>query len=194
MPATSSVSVNLLGNDNFSESPIGRIVAWAITYGRYIMITTEIIVLLAFISRFSLDRKLSDLNESIGQKQAIIESNLPFEEELTRVSTQLTRVKTLMASQNKPFELLQIIKSILPMDATLSQLTITTDKISAITTIGSTESLAVFMNNLQSVKQFVKVDIGEIKKLPIQGVQFQFTVSLTQPVKASTQKQVQTTK
>jgi Tfp pilus assembly protein PilN len=192
MPATSSVSVNLLGNDNFSESPIGRIVAWAITYGRYIMITTEIIVLLAFISRFSLDRKLSDLNESIGQKQAIIESNLPFEEELTRVSTQLTRVKTLMATQNKPYELLQIIKSILPMDATLSQLTITTDKISAITTIGSTESLAVFMNNLQSVKQFVKVDIGEIKKLPIQGVQFQFTVSLTQPAKTSTQKQVTT--
>ena len=66
MPAK-TVDVNLLEKDDFSESPIGRIVTWAITYGRYIMILTEIVVLLAFISRFSLDRKLTDLNEAIGQ-------------------------------------------------------------------------------------------------------------------------------
>src|SRR3989344_3425468 len=77
MPATkfSRIDINLIGEGDFSRTPIGRIVTWATTYGRYIMILTEIIVLLAFISRFSLDRKLTDLKEEITQKQAIIETN-----------------------------------------------------------------------------------------------------------------------
>ena len=67
MPAD-IVRINLLGSQDLEHTPWGRIVAWATTYGRYIMITTEIIVLLAFISRFSLDRKNTDLTEEVTQK------------------------------------------------------------------------------------------------------------------------------
>ena len=80
MPANQNI--NLLGDSEMDHTPVGRIVNWAVTYGRYIMIGTEIVVLLAFISRFSLDRKLTDLKEEVGQKQEIIEANLPFEGEV----------------------------------------------------------------------------------------------------------------
>jgi Tfp pilus assembly protein PilN len=176
-----TVDVNLLEKDEFSDSPIGHIVTWAITYGRYIMISTEIIVLLAFVSRFSLDRKLTDLNEAIGQKQAIIEANQPFEEEVSKIQTQLARTKTLMSTQVKPVEILGITKNILPMDVMLDSLTITPDKIAAQATIGSTEGFAILMNNLQATKQFLKIDINEIKKLPTGGFQLQYTIVLTQP-------------
>lgn len=182
------VDVNLLEKDEFSDSPIGHIVTWAITYGRYIMITTEIVVLLAFVSRFSLDRKLTDLNEAIGQKQAIIEANAPFEDEINRIQTQLTRTKTLMASQEAPIEMLRITKSILPIDVLLESLTITPDKITAQAVAGSTAGFATLMNNLQATKQFIKVDIGEIKKLSSGGIQFQYTVSTTQPKTTATVK------
>lgn len=176
-----TVDVNLLEKDDFSDSPIGHIVTWAITYGRYIMISTEIVVLLAFVSRFSLDRKLTDLNELIGQKQAIIEANQPFEEEISRIQTQLARTKTLMASQTKPVEMLEITKTILPMDVMLESLSITPEKIIARATAGSTEGFATLMNNLQATKEFLKVDIAEIKKMPTGGIQLQYTVTLTQP-------------
>ena len=78
MPAD-SIRINLLGQQDLEHTPWGRIVSWATTYGRYIMITTEIMVLLAFISRFSLDRKNTDLTEEVTQKQAILEANTSFE-------------------------------------------------------------------------------------------------------------------
>jgi Tfp pilus assembly protein PilN len=176
-----TVDVNLLEKDDFTDSPIGHIVTWAVTYGRYIMISTEIVVLLAFVSRFSLDRKLTDLNEAIGQKQAIIEANQPFEEEINKIQTQIARTKTLLANQNKPIEMLAITKNILPMDVMLESLTITPEKIVTQATAGSTEGFATLMNNLQATKQFTKIEIGEISKLPTGGIQLQYTVSLVQP-------------
>ena len=74
MPETPNSNINLLKNSS-DQSPLDRITDWALTYGRYIMIGTEIVVLLAFISRFSLDRKLTDLKEEIGQKQQILLAN-----------------------------------------------------------------------------------------------------------------------
>ena len=62
MPAR-KITINLLGERKVGETPVERLLLWITTYGRYIMIGTEIVVLLAFISRFSLDRKITDLRE-----------------------------------------------------------------------------------------------------------------------------------
>ena len=90
MPAT--ISINLLGQEDLSHTPGGRMVQWAMTYGRYIMILTEIVVLGAFVSRFSLDRKLTDLKEEITQKQAIIEANSELEQNIRTLQNQLERI------------------------------------------------------------------------------------------------------
>ncbi|HCS79450.1 TPA: hypothetical protein DIV55_06990, partial [Patescibacteria group bacterium] len=64
--------INLLTRKDFDASLVGRILRWSLIYGRYIIVSTEIIVLLAFIYRFSLDRQITDLNEEIEQKSAIV--------------------------------------------------------------------------------------------------------------------------
>src|SRR5690349_13458879 len=107
MPAN-TVSINLLGDSDTEHTPLGRIVNWAVTYGRYIMIGTEIVVLLAFISRFSLDRKLTDLKEEVAQKQEIIEANLPFEQDVRDLQDKLSKIKTL---KTQPFNALAILTS-----------------------------------------------------------------------------------
>jgi Tfp pilus assembly protein PilN len=180
MPAR-TIDVNLLEKDAFSESPIGHIVTWAITYGRYIMILTEIVVLLAFVSRFSLDRKLTDLNEAIEQKQTIIEANQSFEDEINGIQAQIARTKSLISSQGKPIEALALTKNVLPVDVVLETLAITPEKITTQATAGSTQGFATLMNNLQATQQFIKVDIGEIKKIPAGGIKFQYSVVLTEP-------------
>ena len=78
------------------------------------MITTEIVVLLAFISRFSLDRKNTDLTEELGQKQAIIEANLDFERDIKSLQAHLTTAKILLADQAKPIEVVNILESLIP--------------------------------------------------------------------------------
>ena len=58
-----------------------RFIKWLTTIGRWVMTLTELIVISAFISRFWLDRKNSDLSDLIRQKQAILESTQYFESE-----------------------------------------------------------------------------------------------------------------
>ena len=70
--AQDNISVNLLTQDDFSSSPIGKVFLWALSVGRYIVVITELIVILSFLSRFKLDRDLTDVNEAIEKQKAII--------------------------------------------------------------------------------------------------------------------------
>jgi Tfp pilus assembly protein PilN len=189
MPAK-MVTVNLLEHDELTESPLGRIINWATTYGRYIMIATEIIVLLCFISRFSLDRKLNDLNEEIDQKKTIIEANASFEKDFRSLQQKLAQIKILISNQEKPLATLNTLKSIIPNDVYLENLTYSNDTLSFNATAGSNEGFMTFISNLQNTGKFLHVDIGDIKKIPLKGIVFQITVKIDKP--APVVKPVQT--
>jgi Tfp pilus assembly protein PilN len=187
MPAE-QITVNLLEHDSFEQSPIGRLVGWATTYGRYIMILTEIVVLLAFVSRFTLDRKRADLDEEIASKQAIIEANLPFEKQVRDLQSQISQVKSILADQSKSLETLTLIKSILPQDVYFESYNYSSNNLNFKATADTTNGFMIFMNNLQAVKQFYRIDVGEIKKDPLKGITFQCNILLA-PEK--TQKKIE---
>lgn len=174
MPATTISSINLLGKDDFTNSPVGRLVTWATTYGRYIMVGTELIVLLAFISRFSLDRKLTDLKETISQKQSIIEANLSFENDIRLLQSTLTTTKQLMNNQGVSVDTIKTISSLLPPDVSLKSFDYTngTAKISA--SAGTVEGFSTFLSLLNASKKFTSVSIpGEINKDQVLGIEFE---------------------
>ncbi|OGG01363.1 hypothetical protein A2Z33_02330 [Candidatus Gottesmanbacteria bacterium RBG_16_52_11] len=152
------------------------------------MILTEIIVLFAFFSRFSLDRKLADLNEQIEQKQAIIEANLPTEMEIRKVQQNIAEIKTLIETQEKPVNNLTVIKSLLPSDVYFETLEITPTGISADSIAGTIEGFSVFLGNLQAVGKFQAIDIEEIKKEPLRGIVFRFTAKTELPKPKTTPK------
>lgn len=176
--ASRGVSINLIGEEEMSHSPLGRIVSWAVTYGRYIMIGTEVVVLLAFISRFSLDRKLADLNDEIEQKQAIIEANAEFESSFRDTQGQLTNIRKLISAPALIVDALDSIQSLLPTDVYLHSLEISSTKLNASAVAGSSSGFSTLISNLQSTKLFTNVDIGEIRRDPVNGIQFQFTAAL----------------
>ena len=73
--------INLIPEDPFFKTPMGRTLNWSLNIGRYILIFTLLVVILSFGSRFVLDRRLTDLNEAIYQKQLIIESQAQLEKD-----------------------------------------------------------------------------------------------------------------
>ncbi len=177
MPAIPN-NINLLGQEDLGHTPVGRIVSWAVTYGRYIMIGTEIAVLLAFISRFSLDRKLTDLKEEIAQKQAILEANRELEQDIRDLQSQLAKIKTLVQAQPRTTDLLTFVHSSLPPDVYLESLEIGKDKMTVAAIAGTTEGFSQFMANVAGDKRIVKIDMGDVKKNPLTGIHFQFVASL----------------
>ena len=177
MPA-STVQINLLGESDMDHTPVGRIVGWAVTYGRYIMIGTEIVVLLAFISRFSLDRKLTDLKEEVGQKQEIIEANLPFEGDMRALQSKLAKIKAFKATPTNHLSILTSLQTILPSGVYLTSLSIDDKKVTVSAVAGSTGSFAQFITNLQSASTVTGIDIGDISRDPLQGIKFTFTATI----------------
>ncbi len=178
MPAK-PITINLLGQEDLKHTPQGRIIGWALTYGRYIMIGTEIVVLLAFISRFSLDRKLTDLREEIAQKQAILEANKDLERDIRALQDKLVKFKQTTVNQKLPLDTLTTLQSLLPFDVSVDTLDIATDRLSVTATAGTTRGFSQFLTNLQAAKQFSRIDIGDIKKSLLTGIDFKFTAYLS---------------
>jgi len=171
MPAD-SVRINLLGQQDLGHTPWGRIVAWATTYGRYIMITTEIIVLLAFISRFSLDRKNTDLTEEVTQKQAILEANAEFETSIRSLQANVTTAKQLLTDQSKPFDVVTSMEQLLPADVYLASLSVTGNRLTVEAIAGSTGGFAQYISNLQSVNQLNNLSLSGLSRKAESGITF----------------------
>jgi len=85
--------ISLLPEDNNPQSFSNRFIRWLTTAGRFVIVFTELVVVLAFISRFWLDRKNADLSETIRQQTAILESTKDFENEYLALQQRLTFVK-----------------------------------------------------------------------------------------------------
>lgn len=171
MPAQ-SVSVNLLDQPEFKSSSIARLMNWAITYGRYIMIGTEVIVLIAFVSRFSLDRKLTDLREEIAQKQIILEANQQFEEEYKHLQETLSKIKVLVNNQDKPTALFYQISATLPIDVLMSSYHAENNKLNIHLLAGTTEGFSLFLKQIQNVPSVTDIEVTEIKKDKLRGTEF----------------------
>ncbi|MFC1626743.1 PilN domain-containing protein [Patescibacteria group bacterium] len=178
MPAKTP-KINLYRRKTMDDTPVGRITSWAITYGRYIMVGTEIIVLLAFIYRFKLDRKITDLREEVGQKQVILQANQPFEKEFRTLQKKLITLKTMVSDQEKPIDAIQLIQQLVPIDVYIETLEYQKDRININAVAGSTNGFSQFLVNMQAAKQIGEIEVGDISKQPLVGIQFKLSANLS---------------
>jgi len=150
------------------------------------MITTELIVLIAFASRFSLDRKLTDLKENIMQKQEILEVNADLEKEIRGTQEKIGAAKFLMRDQPGPVDTLLLVHTLLPTGTYLDTLTIDKDKITAGVLADSSVSFSQLLSNFTVSKKLTDVEIGKVGKKPF-GIQFSLTAKI-QPSQAEKKK------
>jgi len=162
--AAQQSSINLLGSQAPDTSVFGRIMDWIATFGRYIMVLTEVVVLGAFISRFALDRKLTDLNEEIAQKQEILEVNQDLEQRIRSIQQQLLETKTVMASQSTPVLSLAALQRIIPMGTFIQTCNLQNTRISLDLTSLSVESFNQFLVNLSATRELTSIQINDIAK------------------------------
>lgn len=178
MPAD-RIAINLLDQAGAANSPFTRIMNWITSYGRYIMITTELIVLIAFASRFSLDRKLSDLKENIMEKQEILEANVDLEQEIRQTQEKISDIKRLILIQSAPIDTLLTIHTLMPVGTHLENLVIDKDKVTTNVIAASSDSFSKFLVNFSSSKKLTGVEIGKIGKKP-SGIEFTVTAKARQ--------------
>ena len=64
-------AINLLPKDSFESSWAGRVLSWALAFGKWTVIVTQLVVIGAFLFRFGYDRKLTDLRRSLEEEAGI---------------------------------------------------------------------------------------------------------------------------
>ncbi len=172
MSAYKPKKITLLPESENANSFFARTLRWLTTAGRAVIICTEIVVIGAFLSRFYLDRKNSDLSEVIRQQKAIFEATKEFEKEFAVLQKQLDLIKNLKL-QNPSFkDKIEMLTSSTPENITYQNLTLKYDtkikaaKASLIVTSFQDSALVSFIQNLALNPNIAKVEVKQIDKKP----------------------------
>lgn len=170
------LAINLVPQDPFLETPLGRFMQWSMSAGRYIIIFTEIIVILSFAARFVLDRKVTDLNNELNNLISYIQGYEELESQIRLVQAQTAAVKSQQDSNNMLL-VFEEINKIIPLDVRFNKLTISRDTISAEGVALTQEAFSQLVNNMQLSSQFHNMRIGKIESLGTNSTGFSFTLT-----------------
>lgn len=174
MAAPKKREIELLPREEWEKTSLGKLLKWTLTVGRYIVIATELIVILAFLSRFKLDRDLTDLYEDIKQKQAIIEASSDFEEEFRFLQKRLATIEDLEKKQLATAGIIEEISLLIPLDVSLTELRFDGKEVSLTATALSEQGLASFINNLKTSDRFEKIVLSDVVSGTERAVGIQF--------------------
>jgi len=162
--------ISLLPNEENSNGFLARFLRWITTVGRVVIIFTEFIVIMAFLSRFWLDRKNSDLSEVLRQQKAIISSTQDFENDYNSLQQRLSYIKDFYKSEPKYISNLNSLIQSLPSGIYFQNLSLSnnekTSQISANVELYSFQEDAIvdFITNLKLNTDIDSVLVQRIEK------------------------------
>ena len=156
------LDVNLMPKDPFFETAIGRSLKWTVSVGRYIVIFTQLVVILSFLTRFILDRQVTDLNVTINQQKMAIESYEDLEKRFLFVQAQITDVKQLQQEANL-IEIFPLLNETIPTNVILDSLTIKPEEVTFAGIALSQTAFDILVRNVQLSPYFEDATIGDIE-------------------------------
>lgn len=156
--------INLLPKTDFESSFAGKLVDWAINVGRWIVVLTEFVVICAFLSRFYFDTQLANLFDLIRQNKAIVGSALSFEENFRATQDKLKIAKEILANQEKATTIIVQISKLLPIETTLTDISVDKENLKISGYSLSEKSIELFLAGLTKNQKFYDVSLGKIVK------------------------------
>lgn len=178
MSARKKEEINLLPQKGFEMTTVGRVLSWILSSFRIIVIATEIIVMIAFLSRFWLDAQNTDLNEEIEDKKAVLSASLAFEKEFKDIQNRI-EIFSNISSQAKVSEQLEVITKLLPPDIFLENINFSGQNKNIIVGLSANEvSVQQFIVNLKSSDIFENVSLGKLSSYKNNSELIEFEIEL----------------
>lgn len=169
------MSINLLPHkkQTFAE----KFFSWMLTFGRFIIIGVELVVLIAFLSRFKLDRDIIDLHEKIQHEEASVKSLSNVEKKSRDLEVRLFQISKLDRESKNTISILSQIPALVPDTVFLDGLTIDENnlKIDARALTGG--GLSSFVKRLRDSPHFSDVILDNVSRDEILGGQIKFTIT-----------------
>lgn len=171
-----AIDINLVPKDPFFTTSLGRGMQWALSAGRYIVMLTELVVVVSFASRFYLDRQITDLNGAIFIAQSTVEAYGEFEQEFRDVQLRIDQYQQIEQTENL-VDTFPALSAVIPDGVELSELAIYPDQVSLTGVVRSQRSLNLLINNLQLSPYFSNVVVNTIESQGTASAGFNFRLS-----------------
>jgi Tfp pilus assembly protein PilN len=169
--------INLLPQDQFEYSNTGKLIQWAVSVGRWIVVLTEFVVICAFLSRFYFDTVKANLFDETKQKQAIIESATSFEENFRILQEKIKLVRILLAEEKKPSGLIGEVSQLIPLNVSLTRIDIDEDNLKITGSAFSESGINVLAQGLINHQKLENVVLSDISINPESGPGIKFNLS-----------------
>lgn len=162
------IDVNLLHPKEIPPKLPERFLRWLISYGRFIVIAVEIIVVASFITRFKFDADLDDLKRKINLDLPYVEGLAADEALIKQTQLRLTTINQNYTQTPDWQTVFNKISSQMPGSVKITSLSFEKNgntgnlsfKLNALT--GSNTDLAVFLNNLRKDVYFKDINLANI--------------------------------
>lgn len=117
------LKLNLLHSQGIPQKLPIRFLKWLVSYGRFIAVVVEIIVIVTFVIRFRYDAQLQDLNESINNNIIpYIKSRAATETEIRQTQFKLATIR-MVFDQNPDWQgIMDIINRQIPPGVRLNSI------------------------------------------------------------------------
>ena len=178
--AALGLDINLLPKAKWEKGVFGKLLFWALHVGRYVVVFTELIVIGAFLFRFGLDKRLTDLNFGINQKKSAVEAYGDLESRWRRLQTQLKTVTTVQAESVNTGQVLDAVSQITPLDTSYNTININPEMVVLEGQTLSNVGLATLLAQAQNQPMFKEVTLETVSSAVDQSglIAFRLTLSL----------------
>lgn len=173
------IDLNLLHPKEAPAKLPERFLKWLITYGRFIVIIVEVIVVAAFLTRFKLDADLDNLKTKINQDLPYVEGLEPDEALIKQTQSKLALIDKVYQNSAKWQEVVVDVSSLVPQSVIFSGLSLEEKDEQSVnfrisgTTISNSD-LGIFLNSLRKTEGFKEVTLASIA---FEQNQIVFTIS-----------------
>lgn len=178
MPNANEININLLPRENLEETSLGKSISWMLTIGKSIVFMTFSIIVFSFLYRFNLDKKVEILQEEVQNNINEINSLKDEEQEIRNIQAKLDFSDELLGERPNIAEVLRRIENSLPIQSSLSELTLNNNKL---TFEGVTDNEVTFSNFLTALKKqepFREIVIDNLKSGGVKDPTINFKITL----------------
>lgn len=177
----SAHAINLVKSDG--KNSFDSFIEWALTVGRFLVILTETIALITFVSRFSLDRQLVNLHDEVKRDQQYIQAFQSSEATFRNLQDRLNTIKKLDGTSNNKYEITKDFLNILKDVPQINLLTINDTAIRVDCNLKSITAITPLINAIKNHPKIASVSVDKIENKSSVGI---ITVSITGLLKTTT--------
>lgn len=154
--------INLLGKRK--EKTFDRVIYFALNYLRYILVMTQIVVIMVFLSKLSIDQKIIDLQESVDQKKEIVTVSQPLLDEAKKADFETRQIEAVLNNQDRRNDSIDYALAQFPSNMFMKRMQVDSDSMDIEAIITDIQTVKAYVQRLQKENKFKTVRLLTISK------------------------------